>query len=608
MHGNGNTLFRDNRPLTAKECFEFLLDQPRHAYLVVFFGSYDFSQILRQLPIGRLKHLGVGMTYDPIDDTDPDAVEADHRNHPEKDKWTDITLEGAKYRLKYIKGHSLKIARAEPNPEKLGRLRTVANSQRTVHETRGFFQKSFAKATDEWLEDDPKVMDKATRKKIAYFKMRREHFNLMTPGIIDYCETECRLLAAMMDKLRATCLDGEVALEEKTGQALKLWPKDPQGAGTMAARLHKSAKTPQRRRYRIDYRTGEARPVNAKGVIYMPEHDPDFMSYAKWGYYGGRFEVSRAGLLGTVYNYDINSAYPANMVGLPCPLCTKWRELPKGTEPPPGVRYLAEVVFDHPDDAVWCGLPVRMKDGFLRWPRKGRGAYWSVEIEAAKKHLGVTVDYKRVWVADECCDHICYGWVEEVYEFRKGLGKQVKGHVIKLAVNSLYGKFAQQIGSAPYRDPISAGLITAATRAQLIEAIGTLPRTDHDKVVMLATDGVYSTVPLPGLDIGEKLGQWEHDPKKQVYKDMFIVQPGMYFFPTILNDIRAANEPNIAKDKAAGTVKSRGIHRSLVYDHQGDFEKSWREFLYWYEYPIFRNALLIVDGEAKGMAGERGPI
>jgi hypothetical protein len=98
---------------------------------------------------------------------------------------------------------------------------------------------------------------------------------------------------------------------------------------------------------------------------------------------------------------------------------------------------------------------------------------------------------------------------------------------------SLYGKTAQRSGRGPYCDVVAAGLITAITRARLIEAIG----RDPESVVMLATDAVFSTRPL-SLDIGDGLGKWE----EKVWPDLFIAQPSVDRSPS---DIRKS-------------VKSRG--------------------------------------------------
>jgi hypothetical protein len=167
------------------------------------------------------------------------------------------------------------------------------------------------------------------------------------------------------------------------------------------------------------------------------------------------------------------------------------------------------------------GLPVRSKEGHLIWPRQAGGVYWSVEIEAAKK-LGVKVKVHDGWIYEKTCNCVPFDWVEPLYDYRKSIGSQGAGYPIKLAINSLYGKLAQRKGNGLYHNMIWAGLITASTRAKLMEAISHAP----DDIVMLATDAVYSLVPLP-LDVGERLGQWE----QAELSDLFIVQPGLYWSP-----------------------------------------------------------------------------
>jgi hypothetical protein len=69
---------------------------------------------------------------------------------------------------------------------------------------------------------------------------------------------------------------------------------------------------------------------------------------------------------------------------------------------------------------------------------------------------------------------------------------------------------------------VYAGLTTAGVRARINDAIG----LDPFNVVMIATDGIYTTRKLP-LDYGDKLGQWE----QVEMPGLFIVQPGLYWSP-----------------------------------------------------------------------------
>ncbi len=52
------------------------------------------------------------------------------------------------------------------------------------------------------------------------------------------------------------------------------------------------------------------------------------MDLANMAYYGGRFEITRTGLLDQpVYEYDIGSAYPDGMRYLPCLEHGRWEKV-----------------------------------------------------------------------------------------------------------------------------------------------------------------------------------------------------------------------------------------------------------------------------------------
>jgi hypothetical protein len=239
------------------------------------------------------------------------------------------------------------------------------------------------------------------------------------------------------------------------------------------------------------------------------------------------------------------------MRNLPCPLHTEWQHKPLASRLPEGELYLAKISFNHPD-GPWCGLPFRGKNGGLYWPRQGTGWYWSIEIEAARRCLHAEVAVLDLWVARRKCNCRLFDWVDKLYDLRRRLGPDTRGQPLKFALASLYGKLAQRSGRGPYHDPVSAGLITAATRARLIEALA----RDPEAVFMLATDAVYSTRPL-WLDVGGGLGQWE----AKVWPDLFVVQPGVYWSPS----------------EQEKSLKSRGAPRSVIGVAAPRFVAAWDE-------------------------------
>ncbi len=333
-------------------------------------------------------------------------------------------------------------------------------------------------------------------------------------------------------------------------------PKQWSGAGWLAAALLEKHGIPKRPLTHGEIAAlSERKPSKSPrpGGLRRPERDRQFEVAANLAFYGGRAETSRIGLISrSVYQYDQRSAHPASMLHLPCPLHTRWEHEPHANRLPENWIYLAKISFSHPD-GPWCGLPFR-KNGTLFWPFQGTGWYWSPEIVAAQRHLQADIMVHDLWIARQECNCQMFEWVRALYDERRRLGSNTRGYPLKLGLNSLYGKMAQRCGRGPYHDVVAAGLITAITRARLIEAIG----HDPHSVVMLATDAVFSTRPL-ALDIGEGLGQWE----EKIWPDLFIAQPGVYWSPSELEK----------------SVKSRGAPRSVIGPAAPRFHEACADFL-----------------------------
>lgn len=488
-------LFRDNEPLSSADCLDAILRAPANAILVGYFFGYDSTMILKDLPPDRVKRL-----FEPFE------------RGPGKSPYTYFR---DRWAIDYRPKQYLRVARLQR--DRAGKLRVVEGSSRTIWETGGFFQKSFVKAVSDW-----NIGTKYGRELIATTKERRGDFTEMTIAERRYCRMECEYLAAMMTEFRQACHD--------SGTMPATWS----GAGAISAALHRDHQTPKRQ---------ELERLRQKRLVKM----------ASAAYFGGRFEVTRTGLVaGPIWEYDISSAYPDAMRRLPCPVHTRWRRINGAasnfdmTQP-----FIADVAFRHDPDAALAHLPFRQK-GRLYWPLNGRGTYWGWELCAAVATGDCSItDFHGGYYAEKRCDCRPYDWVERLYEQRKSLGKQARGYPLKLGLNALYGKLAQRQGGAPYRDLLAAGMITAMTRAKLIHAYTGAERS----IVMLATDAVFSRQRLP-LDIGPHLGQWE---EKERPSGLFVVQPGVYWSPG------GNDQP-----------KTRGIPQSRIIAARASFEDAWK--------------------------------
>jgi hypothetical protein len=183
------------------------------------------------------------------------------------------------------------------------------------------------------------------------------------------------------------------------------------------------------------------------------------------------------------------------------------------------------------------------------------------------------------YVYRKMCDCAPFDWVPSVYGLRIALGKSKKGGVLKLGLNSIYGKMAQSIGAAPYANPIWAGLITAYTRAKLMSIChypGVKDMTIyHNKVclcstvLMLATDAVFSTTRLHVTKTGKgkhdhgvrrivpskALGDWD----LEVHTSLHVIQPGLYF------------------TSIGMPPKTRGVPRQKIVDMEDTFRKVYAD-------------------------------
>lgn len=520
-------LYRDGARLTTPDMLQFITDYPHRFHLLVGFSfEYDVSSILRDCTARQRARLMA-------------AYEQPASDKPAKGRpgagWVWLDFPGyPRFGVNWLAKNHFRVCRADMTKRKVSDRQTV----RTIFDTFGFFQCSFVKALKNWnVGEKHKAF-------IEKMKAQRGSWPRITKEIRRYNALECKLLADMMEKFRDTCADRG------------LFPRTWNGAGKLASYLHKTHGT---------IRAADLKNAVPVGVIRA----------AHAAYYGGRFEITRAGRLAQpVWEHDINSAYPAGMLALPCLTHGTWKKTAGeilgavlGPAGDPDAIFVAPARFEHKRDAFLCGLPFRdRKKGGLCWPRMGNGVYWSNELRSALA-LGAEIELRAGWLYERQCDCRPFAWVAEIYRQRKTLSEE-QGIPLKLGANSLYGKLAQRIGDPPYKNPIWAGLITASCRAQINYAIAAA--RDPRDVAMIATDGIYTiAAPLP-LPHSEELGEW----KIQRHDCMFIVQPGLYWTPP--------------REGKTG-IKSRGLAASTLEKYRAEFETLWDAYAHRWEEP---------DGEA----------
>lgn len=460
------------------------------------------------------------------------------------------------------------------------------------------FQSTFVKALESW-----EVGTKTQHERIAAMKKKRGDFVRESyESVTGYCKEECQLLAALVEKYVRAHAEAGIDLRGKyhgagsTGDAFL----------TLMNALGKRC----------------TREVE----------DEDFEAFQATrsafsrSFFGGRAEISRLGIVqGPVWTADIASAYPHALFDLPCVWHGKWRlvsgrgvgraietarlacvhyrmlldrehysgsELRRGRlekrrvveqrpdrtkkewkdlpeiDKRPGERETVMGIYGEVAELAWGPLPYRTEKGSIVFPAAHPGGWaWTPEYRIAKKHFD-GVRAVEAWVLRSDCQ--CERPYRDIgmYYLRRLEWGGSKGKVLKLGMNSCYGKFAQVIGRNPkYSCRVVAGQITSTTRGRMVEGIASLDEPWN--VIYAATDGLISTSELSPPDPPENetgpgakekgkawLGSWEVEKHAE---SLFIVQPGFYF----------SLEPK-------GKARTRGTPLEVIDEYRNNIIEQWR--------------------------------
>ena len=476
---SGETLYNGGKRLATVDCLNFLCDladSHKHAIFVIFAGSYDINHMLMfGFERDILQRISRGETYE-------------------------FSMGGDKFSIEYRARKSLTIKRGMSYKIDANMVyKTVWKTRIVIWDVFGFFQESFVGVVEKWLG-----RDWPDYQLIKDMKLRRGDFADVEQSVINhYNAAELRALVAIMDKVR----DAVVGLDLKC----RRWD----GAGSIAAAIMRKHDVKQ---YKCP----------------MPD---EIMIAARTAYAGGRIEICKVGChKSSVYDYDVNSAYPSVMAELPCLAHGKWRHGLGSIPNAIGKFTLVHCKFDFADDLPFYPLFYRTDKMQISFPQQGEGWYWLPEYEAALQCPGV-VEVVEFWTFEQKCAHKPFSWIPEYYETRQRCVKQPteRWHgggekIIKLGLNSLYGKTAQQLGGSKKMAPTYhqlewAGYITSATRARLFNAA----MHDPDSIIGFATDGIFTTRPLPiECSTTKKMGAWEL--KLPEPDGMTIAMAGVYWW------------------------------------------------------------------------------
>lgn len=548
--------------LSTVDCLEFILSLPSdHTKLFAYSFGYDLTMMLRDVDDAKIYKL-----------FRPD--ERPGEKGPKPVYWRG-------YALNFLNGRFTVKRRLGRGPDG----KTRFGPAQTVHDIWRFYQGKFVKALEDWkaghcgtgnacnhasgCQCACSLCDKARADlaRIRRMKDLRSDFDRESPDAMKaYCLEECRYMATLARLLTEAHV--------KAGLELKHYF----GAGSSASAMLAAMGVKEHIR--------ESRERN-------PE--PEDMRHAiASAFFGGRFENAVIGkVAGPVYSYDISSAYPYQLCFLPCLVHGKWertRSRKRAIEDARTalVRYSLDEPPDEPKFRSWAPFPFRLANGSIVFPRtSGGGWVWRDEYLAGEA-LFPNVGFVEAWAYLSECDCKPFADVPRYYRERVRIGKEGPGMVLKLGLNSCYGKHAQSIGGqGPFTSWIWAGLITAGCRAQVLDALGRLKK--RSSLLMVATDGICTTeriaFPSPKdtgtydvrneKGVAKPLGGWEED---LLPNGLFLARPGIYFG---LGD---------RSDAEIHKVRARGIGRAAMVTQ-------WRAFVDAYE--AGKDSVLIETADGK---------
>ena len=375
-----------------------------------------------------------------------------------------------KYLLHYIPGKLLSVSKWR-GKRKLG--------SKTIYDISGFFQTTFVEALDNWEIGDPE-----TKAWIAKMKDARKNFGPITEEVKTYNKQEGIYGIELFKRVR----------DEYTKLGLQI--SRPVGAGSIASAMF--------RKHRLDH--------------FQPTFQSLPTEVMLQSFIGGRFDIARIGPVGDTFQHDINSAYPYIASNLPCLAHARF-EWTQNYIPDPYSLWLVRWIDN---DNKWSPFPYRTSAGHVRYYSSGMGYYYGREVTMALK-LDADIEIIGGYYLIRECDHRPFHWIEDYYSIRQEMLRNgdFGEKVIKLGLNSVYGKLAQTKGQTPkYQNLIWAGMITSGTRAMLLEAIS----QDPSNVINCATDAVVCFRPL-SLHLDKTiLGAW----KTKQLQNLLLLGNGIY--------------------------------------------------------------------------------
>lgn len=315
------------------------------------------------------------------------------------------------------------------------------------------------------------------------------------------------------------------------------------------------------------------------GVSFNPLRDEKVIDFVRPAYFGGRIEFMRRGTFKRVYQYDINSAYPYAITKLEQIIGYKFAK-----QVDPTARYFfVECTVNIPKDTHFSPLAYRNKQGLITYPT----GVLSLTIDCITfntlKKEGMIKSVQKVLNVYTNGEKPFKKLVERMYN-RRQVAPADENYILKIILNSLYGKFAEKrkdyveieeseallmldghltdnkrpriietevgyfmrkVYYSKNSNLIYAALITSEIRNLLYKVMKELPPRS---LIGTMTDCIFSTVPVPNTYISTKkqLGKFGF----KCCTSLYVVGSGVYG----------------TKDKMLGGKKVKGENKLRGYN------------------------------------------
>ena len=446
--------------LSTEQCLSLIMrveEQYPHVIHVGFSFKYDVEMILCDLPVRswyRLRAHGV--------------------------------VRGHGYRITYHPGKRFTVSRFDS--------RTGQRTTATIYDVWGFFQSSFVKACRGWL--DPHELEDIERVEAGKAKRGSFVYAELETYVFPYWLAELGLLVRLCNRLRERLTDAGVL------------PSSWHGPGAIATTIYREKKI----RQHMSRTIRDCISNSDIDICSLPEEVNEAAQYA---YAAGHFERFKIGHHPErVWQYDINSAYPAAISRLPSLNKGEWIHDTSGAFDPHAFG-MYRITFDC-FRVGWLqyAFPLFYRDErrCVSFPLTVTGWYWGPEAALVAGRSDVTIHESWTWHPHGAPVYP-FAFVTDMYAQRqqwKAEGNPAE-KALKLSLNSLYGKMAQRAGWQRNR-PLPrfhqlewAGYVTAYTRSVLYRAMNMA----GPGLIAVETDAVFSTRPLPDLPVSKNLGEWD---------------------------------------------------------------------------------------------------